>query len=520
LNSTMTSYDDWGNPTGKPARKPQDFVGTAAESAKLFLAKTGVYMPSGSPGHRWNFRRVFSVPNVLTAIWVFYLYWGERSVFRHSINECQWDSWESWPEDATPHRLAFVADPQLVDPHTYPGRPWPLSTLTTDYTDQYLRRTYSSLQTSLHPDTVMFLGDLFDGGREWTADGSKSPEEQWRAYGDNFWLREYDRFGKIFFAHWGDGGMLPRVGQLGRKIIAGLPGNHDLGFAAGVRMNVRKRFQAYFGDGSRIDVIGNHTIVSVDTVSLSALGHTAGDEQIWKPVQEFLDGAQAEKKRVVARELRNQRGLPPNPKYQHGVIDTGDLAKAALPAMETSEAEFPTILLTHVPLYRGEGTPCGPLREHWPPSTPPKGQTEPVNPDERNAIAVRGGYQYQNVLTQDVSKDITEKIGNIAYAFSGDDHDYCEVVHRGYPSAGGGIREITVKSMSWAMGVRKPGFVMLSMWNPVNEHGETVVSKLDAGKPTIQSHLCLLPDQLGIFIRYGILLGLSLLTLLIRAAVL
>lgn len=343
-----------------------------------------------------------------------------------------------------------------------------------------------------------------------------SEDKQWKKYGDNFWLREYDRFGSIFFGHWGDAGMAPRQGQPGRKLIAGLPGNHDLGFAAGIRTNVRKRFNAYFGDGNRIDVVANHTFVSIDSVSISALGHAAGSEDIWKPTQDFLDQAQAEKKRAVARVLRERKGLPPNPLYKHTVVGGDAMGKAKLPVADAGDAEFPTVLLTHVPLYRAEGTPCGPLREHWPPTEPPKGQTDPVFPDDRNAIAVRGGYQYQNVLTKDVSKDVTEKIGNIEYAFSGDDHDYCEVVHRGYQSGGhSGIREITVKSISWAMGVRKPGFVMLSLWNPVDSAGEPLSTEPE---PTLQSHLCLMPDQLGVFIRYALLFGLSLAVLVIRAA--
>lgn len=343
-----------------------------------------------------------------------------------------------------------------------------------------------------------------------------SEDKQWKKYGDNFWLREYDRFGRIIFGHWRDGGIAPRAGQPGRKVIAGLPGNHDLGFAAGIRTNVRKRFNAYFGDGNRIDVIANHTFVSIDAVSLSALGHAAGSEDIWKPTQDFLDQAQAEKSRAVARELRSRKGLNPNPPYKHKVYAGDDMAKAKLPIADAGDAEFPTILLTHVPLYRAEGTPCGPLREHWPPTEPPKGQTDPVFPDERNAIAVRGGYQYQNVLTKDVSKDVTEKIGNIEYAFSGDDHDYCEVVHKAYQSGGhSGIREITVKSLSWAMGVRKPGFLLLSMWNPVDDAGQSL-----SADPTVQSHLCLMPDQLGIFIRYALLFGITLFILMVRALVL
>ncbi|OJD29464.1 manganese ion homeostasis [Diplodia corticola] len=517
----MTSYDDWGYPISSSRnrfRAPSTVMQRIQLFARSLLTRSGIYRPNAPAGKTWNFRPIFSVPNILTLVWVCFVYSNERSAFRHGIEACDWANWESWPHDATPHRLVFVADPQLVDPHTYPGRPWPLSTLTVAYTDQYLRRSWSLIQEDLYPDTVFFLGDLFDGGREWTADGSVSEDKTWKQYGDSFWLREYDRFGRIFFDHWGDAGMAPRLGQPGRKVIAGLPGNHDLGFAAGIRTNVRKRFNAYFGDGNRVDVVANHTFVSIDAVSLSALGHAAGSQDIWKPTQDFLDQAQAEKRRAVARELRARKGLNPTPPYKHKVVDGADMGKAKLPVADAGDAEFPTILLTHVPLYRAEGTPCGPLREHWPPTEPPKGQKEPVFPDHRNAIAVRGGYQYQNVLTKDVSKDVTEKIGNIEYAFSGDDHDYCEVVHKGYQSGGhSGIREITVKSLSWAMGVRRPGFVMLSLWNPVDDAGQSLGA---TAEPTVQSHLCLMPDQLGAFIRYAVLFAIALFVLMVRALVL
>ena len=262
-----------------------------------------------------------------------------------------------------------------------------------------------------------------------------------------------------------------RPGQPGRKLISSLPGNHDLGFARGVQVGVRNRFNAYFGEGNRIDVIANHTFVSIDSVSLSALGQDSPQqvENLWRPTKDFLDNVKVQKKRLIQRELRVQQGLRPYPRFPHHAIEAEDLATAELPHADDDVTEFPTILLTHVPLHRNPGTPCGPLREHWPPSPPSAGQ--PVGHDDRNAIAVRGGYQYQNVLERHITADIAEKVGDIRYAFSGDDHDYCEVLHRGYASAGGGIREITVKSTSWAMGIRLPGVVLMSMWNPVDEHG-------------------------------------------------
>lgn len=385
---------------------------------------------------------------------------------------------------------------------------------------------------------------MFDGGREWSTDDLKKNGE-WAKYGETFWLEEYNRFGQIFFGRRNEIALTSGTEDRGKKVIASLPGNHDLGIGVGVKKVVRDRFYAYFGDGNRVDIVGNHTFVSVDTVSLSAMGQSdpltasqgagLGDgppssgEMIWKPVKEFLDRVKLMKKEAVARELRYLNGDDAFGTLDHDLLDLTDEANEREYSQTIPRnAEFPTILLTHVPLYRAGGTPCGPLREHWPPSKPPKGQATPLDHDDRNAIAVRGGYQYQNVLTPDISKELITKIGGVQQVFSGDDHDYCEVIHKSYTSsttgkAPSGIREITVKSISWAMGVRKPGFLMMSLWNPVDEVGKPIeasltsqdVSYSKAG--TIQTHLCLLPDQLSIFIRYGMMGVFTVMTLAIRA---
>jgi hypothetical protein len=295
-----------------------------------------------------------------------------------------------------------------------------------------------------------------------------------------------------------------------------LPGNHDLGFASGVTQSVRNRFNAYFGESNRIDIIGNHTFVSVDTVSLSAKGDEGGVEDIWKPAADFLDTFESKLGRTASDYLRLQKGLHAGALYKHEVIQNEDLVSATLPNPQLSSTDqFPSVLLTHVPLFREPGTPCGPLREHWPPTLDSRGY--PLDVDDRNAITVARGYQYQNVLSLDTSKELTTAIRNLSYAFSGDDHDYCEVLHHRYPSSGSGIRETTVKSISWAMGVRRPGIQLLSLWNPTNGDatGRPEGSRNIQG--TLQSHLCLLPDQLGIFIKYAILLLTTVALLSLRA---
>ncbi|KGO66505.1 hypothetical protein PITC_012230 [Penicillium italicum] len=466
-------------------------------------------------------KRIFTIPNAIILLWVFSIRWGERTVFQDSINQCLWDSWEEWPQGATPHHIAFIADPQLVDPHTYPGRPWPVSSLTVKYTDQYMRRSFSLIQDHLGPDSVLFLGDLFDGGREWATATSSSPEPRWKKYKDSFWKKEYGRFIKIFLDPW-EKSVKPPIDSRGRRMIASLPGNHDLGFGNGIQEPVRNRFESFFGNPNRVDVIGNHTFVSVDTPSLSAMDQpdpltgsspTASDENrptrpIWKDADDFLDKMAIHKAKAETDELRMlQNQTEGHHMFDHRIVDAVEPVIHQKP--QPVGVGFPTIILTHVPLYRKPATPCGPLRERYPPSS----LDEELAEDEPNSLTIAGGYQYQNVLTQTISTELVSKAGpNVVQVYSGDDHDYCEVFHREF---NGSPNEITVKSVSWAMGVRRPGFVLTSLWNPIDP--KTGKAIRDGSPPTIQNHLCILPDQLGIFLYYLTILGLSVSILLLRS---
>ena len=567
-------------------------------------------------------RRLSITTTLLTLVWCYTLHWGERSVFEGDINACDWRQWEEWPQEAAPHHLVLIADPQLVDPHTYPGRPWPLSSLTERYTDMYMSRNFRLINTHLDPDSIIFLGDLFDGGREWAPDKPKQlkasqrkkledlgilarhqekrslesyqaalskpranlvtkeehnigndgedlkafiPGEngRWSKWRGKQWEKDLERFSEIFFSPeqlypesartmfaaydvpadpinvengandvaWQE---YATGGDKQRRVITSLPGNHDLGLGAGVQLVVRDRFQSHFGDGNRIDILGNHTFISIDTPSLSAhsqylgTGFESEAEQfedlnhIWKPAMDFAEDLRTPAGKLVSEALseyypekRNRvRG------WQHEVIEPHEFRRQPSALELAQEAleikpQLPVILLSHIPLFRYPDTECGRLRERG------------------HAISVQMGYQYQNVLTQSLSKDIVTKVsaaGEIALIFSGDDHDYCDVIHRyNIGTWNGGavseeealktrlkhIKEITVKSFSWAMGVRKPGFLLVSLWNPVDSHGKTVGTPL----PTIQTHLCLLPDQLITFIDYGLLFALTLITLVVRAVV-
>lgn len=391
------------------------------------------------------------------------------------------------------------------------------------------------MQSQLMPDTVIFLGDLFDGGREWStplteAGESQSPDKRWHKYGDKYWLKEYNRFGKIFLEPWMRG-IHERPGLPGRRLIAELPGNHDLGFGLGIRIPVRKRFNAYFGEGNRVDMIGNFTFVSVDAVSLSANGQPdlatgsqgadSGDEKvnkIWNPAETFLSGVKELKARVINRELRLQAGLPETDPHDHSIQELDALPQREPANSFGSSSNIPTILLTHVPLYRVRGTPCGKLREKYPPSVSAPGGYGDVEKDMKNALPVVAGVQYQTVLTPAISSKIIEKVGDVEAVFSGDDHDYCEVTHRGYTSRNGGIKEITLKAISWAAGIKKPGFLMLSLWNPIDAQGNRIGSgDSSADNEILKTHLCTLPNQLLLLKIYMVLLGVTLVILLVHA---
>ncbi|KAK4926712.1 hypothetical protein LTR49_006394 [Elasticomyces elasticus] len=583
-------------------------------------------------------RKLSAITTLLTLLWIYALYWGERITFAKHIDACAWDKWEKWPAGATPHHLVFIADPQLVDPHTYPGRPWPLSSLTETYTDLYMGRNFRLINANLDPDSIVFLGDLFDGGREWAPvraiplkshqralleaigvlskkegttkreegfaqvdeDGKKAFEPireeethtkrseesyrkamsmphnamidkkdhwltadgrdlkdfvpgengRWSAWGQKQWDNDFARFGRIFFE---TNQLYPRSarefsaaddvltddvsiengarnvtwqqyatsGGKQRRVIASLPGNHDVGFGMGVQLPVRDRFHMRFGETDRIDIIGNHTFVSVDTPSLSAFsqflqgGETQPEQAatldyIWQPTSRFLEDIRTPANKAVSDALLqyfptedSERG------HNHTVYDVTERSAISTRA-DPPKAQLPVILLTHVPLYRDPDTECGHLRERG------------------RAISVSAGYQYQNVVTRSLSNALINYVsaaGPIAHIFSGDDHDYCDIVHRYNVrqdgKAEGGtkgtvlrhVREITAKSFSWAMGVRRPGFQLVSLWNPVDEKGETIGTPL----PTIQSHLCLLPDQLSIFLDYALVLSITLVVLLLRA---
>lgn len=271
-----------------------------------------------------------------------------------------------WPVVADPAsnvtKVLFIADPQLIDNHTYPGRLDWLLLLLKHTVDVHLNRNYHAMMAHLQPDTVFFLGDYLDNGRECS---------------DEYYQGEVKRFRNIFYPK-----RTQRRYKQGRNWFLNVPGNHDVGFGDGVHPHSVARFTEVFGNPNT--VIEEN---GVDFVIIDAPLYSASDAAINLDARAFVDS------------------LPPKTR--------------------------PRVLLTHEPLYRDPSTSCGPLREN------PKFYV-----DQR-------GVQYRNTVEPQLSQNILAKI-DPDLVFLGDDHDYCDIVHPEGP------REITVKSISMAMGVSHP----------------------------------------------------------------
>ncbi|CCG24312.1 planktonic growth-induced gene [Candida orthopsilosis Co 90-125] len=301
----------------------------------------------------------FRVLLYLLISWVIAFLINEKYVPYRTIRKCKWpklNQGDNVMKQQT--NILLIADPQLIDNHTYPGRNPYLLSLSQHTVDQHLKRNYAQL-TKLNPNSTIFLGDLLDNGRAST---------------DEYFAQELARFRSIY----------PKT----PKMYTNLPGNHDIGFGDLIRTDIRDRFGETFGNPNLQTSINGVEFILVDTTSLSST-----KDSINQAARGFVNG------------------LP--------------------------KKGMPRILLSHVPLFRDPNTNCGPLREK------PKFES------------LGRGYQYQNSLTKEISNQLLEKI-EPDLIFSGDDHDYCDIVH---PQ---GTREITVKSVSMAMGIYYPAVQLLS----------------------------------------------------------
>ncbi|OWB65531.1 hypothetical protein B5S33_g3064 [[Candida] boidinii] len=369
----------------------------------------------------------------LYLIWCIAIHFCERTYVYNTIKRCQWDQWEDWSHDGNPvssavnpYHSVIIGDPQIIDEFSYPNRTVGTFLKISQFiVDNYLHRNHVYIKKLLNPDSILFVGDLFDGGRDAENEA---------------WYDEYKRFNKIFNKF------------EDTKMITSIPGNHDVGFGDGVKSDVLNRFKTFFGDANDYLIMGNHSLILMDTVSLS----NVENKEVNRESSYFLNSLNDKTHKIH---------------------------------------KYPKILLTHVPLYRfTERQLCGPLRERT-----------------NKRFPVMKGKQYQTVIEYDISQRILNAI-KPKIIFSGDDHDYCHIrhplQHADDPSSikGSGesfTDEITVKSSAMTGGIKKPAVQLLSLWNPLDANDIETRDKdyifeetggLVVRHDTLQSRICYLPE--------------------------
>ncbi|KAF8502047.1 Metallo-dependent phosphatase-like protein [Russula emetica] len=342
----------------------------------------------------------YSLRAVRTA-WIAIILWLEIGIFVAAGVRCRWPNPGVVRENgkAATHIL-LVADPQILDERSYPGRSSLLRSVSRIFVDMNLRKAWRVAKRK-RPHAIIFLGDMMDNG-----------------FADMH-ITEYQenvrRFHSIFPAP-------PSVP------LYYIPGNHDVGL--GDRRNMsslaRPRYRSAFGPLTQHVKLGGHSLFMIDAPAL---------------VDEDLRREDAGKKGSV-------NGLPQDLEYlQH--MRAGQVANT------------PLILFSHIPLYRPSDSNCGPLRE-------------------KGIIPYVRGDGYQTLLSPETSRLLLDELSPTVI-FSGDDHDYCEYIHTSHERR---IPEVTIKSLSIAMGIRQPGFQLLSLSSKTSTHAY---------------QLCLLPDQVRIY---------------------
>lgn len=67
-----------------------------------------LYSGRGFPRAKFNWKSWVSLPNFCILLWAIVLLWGERWIFKNSVDECRWDKWSRWVSESIP---AFLTMP-------------------------------------------------------------------------------------------------------------------------------------------------------------------------------------------------------------------------------------------------------------------------------------------------------------------------------------------------------------------------------------------------------------------------
>ena len=103
VDYTMTSYHRIPQDASNQYPKSPSFTAQAVQLTHIVavhhilptISSTAQQCKAGLHG-RWNLRSFLTLGKILTVLWFLLLYWGERSIFRNSVDSCEWSNWENW----------------------------------------------------------------------------------------------------------------------------------------------------------------------------------------------------------------------------------------------------------------------------------------------------------------------------------------------------------------------------------------------------------------------------------------
>ncbi|KIJ40951.1 hypothetical protein M422DRAFT_68454 [Sphaerobolus stellatus SS14] len=175
-------------------------------------------------------------------IWILAILWVELGVFYNKVSTCSWPDSQDHGEHM---HMLLIADPQVLDKSSYPGRPGWLMALTQHIVDFNLRKSWRAVKAYTKPDMTIFLGDMMDNGRDVTSD---------KEYEDY-----YSKFQSIFKHD-------------PKSAVYYIPGNHDVGLgpssSALSKSLARGRYFSHFGPLSQGFTLHNTTFLFVDAPGL------------------------------------------------------------------------------------------------------------------------------------------------------------------------------------------------------------------------------------------------------------
>ena len=320
------------------------------------------------------------------------------------------------------HNIVIIGDPQLTDVYSYPimqGYPKTyISRFIAFLSDLYMRKNFASMMQVNVPDVIVFMGDVFDGGRFLT---------------DSEYDYSLNRYRSIFH--------LPK--SRSTIPVIHLAGNHDINlgnpdhsnafyFATHLK-HVIERHERHFGPVNQVFSLPEKTGTNAPKFKLVSVN---------SPFMEFDDHLQS----VLSREMPTYAKTL---EWYHN--QTWSFIEKELNHVTQTQEKL--VLFSHIPLYRSSiRSECGRY------ST----TRSVLNKEAHIRIKQGMGSGYQNLVNEENTYRLlsVKQAPNIVRILSGDDHSNCEHSHRENISQRTVI-ENTVGTFSFMQGAVYPSVGML-----------------------------------------------------------